>query len=58
VFVSNNNCNYQFKVATKGLTTLKSEIDYDNTAMGLPPVTFAAFLIAKSFWEIVGVSEK
>jgi hypothetical protein len=31
----------------KGLIALTPEIDYDQTAMGLPPVTSAIFLIAK-----------
>jgi hypothetical protein len=31
----------------KGLIVLTPEIDYDLTAMGLPPITFAVFLIAK-----------
>jgi hypothetical protein len=29
---------------------LTTEIDCDQTAMGLPPVTSALFRIAKSFW--------
>jgi hypothetical protein len=33
--------------ATKGLIALTPEINYDKTAMGLPPVTFVVFLIAK-----------
>jgi hypothetical protein len=33
--------------ATKGLTALILEIDYDQMATGLPPVTPAVFLIAK-----------
>jgi hypothetical protein len=36
--------------ATKGLTNglaLTPEIDNDQTAMGIPPVTSAVFLIAK-----------
>jgi hypothetical protein len=33
--------------ATKGLIAFTPEIDYDQTAMGLPPVTFAILLIAK-----------
>jgi hypothetical protein len=32
--------------ATKGLTALTPEIDCDQTAMDLPPVTSAVFLIA------------
>jgi hypothetical protein len=36
--------------ATIGLTAFPPEIDYNLTAMGLPPVTSAVFLIAKSFW--------
>jgi hypothetical protein len=35
--------------STKGLTALSLEMDYDQTAMGLPPVTSAVFLLAKSF---------
>jgi hypothetical protein len=31
----------------KGLTALKPEMDCDQTAMGIPPVKFAVFLIAK-----------
>jgi hypothetical protein len=33
--------------ATKGLIALSLEIDYDQMAMGLPPVTSVVFLIAK-----------
>jgi hypothetical protein len=33
--------------ATKGLIALIPEIDYDQTAMGLPPVMSVVFLIAK-----------
>jgi hypothetical protein len=33
--------------ATKGLIALTHEIGCDETAMGLPPVTSAMFLIAK-----------
>jgi hypothetical protein len=29
---------------------LPRDIDYNQTAIGLPPVTSAVFLIAKSFW--------
>jgi hypothetical protein len=32
--------------ATKGLIALITEIDCNKTAMGLPPVTSAVFLIA------------
>jgi hypothetical protein len=35
-----------FLEATKGLIALTPEIDCNKTAMGLPPVTPAAFLIA------------
>jgi hypothetical protein len=35
--------------ATKELIEFAPEIDRDQTAMGLPPVTFAVLLIAKSF---------
>jgi hypothetical protein len=42
--------------ATKG-TALPLEIDYNQTAMCLPPVTSAVNVIAKSFWENVAVSE-
>jgi hypothetical protein len=31
-------------------TTLTSEIECDKTAMGLPPITSAVFLIVKQFW--------
>jgi hypothetical protein len=34
---------------TKGLA-LEPEIDCNQTEMSLQPVTFAVFLIAKSFW--------
>jgi hypothetical protein len=34
----------------KGLIALTPEINYNKTAMGLPPVTSAVSLIAKSFW--------
>jgi hypothetical protein len=30
--------------ATKGLIALTPEIDYDQTAMGLPPVTSVVFI--------------
>jgi hypothetical protein len=33
--------------ATKGLTALTPEIDCDQTMMGLLPVMYAVFLIAK-----------
>jgi hypothetical protein len=33
-----------------GLMPLTPEIDYDQTAMGLPPVTSALFLTAESIW--------
>jgi hypothetical protein len=36
--------------ATKGLITLTPEINWDQTAMSLPPNMSAVFLIAKSFW--------
>jgi hypothetical protein len=36
--------------ATKELIALTPEKDYDQTAMGLPPVMSALFLIAKQFW--------
>jgi hypothetical protein len=32
------------------LTVSPPEIDCNQTVMGLPPVTSAVFLIAKSFW--------
>jgi hypothetical protein len=35
--------------ATKGLAALTPEMDCDQTAMGLPPVTSTVFLIAKNF---------
>jgi hypothetical protein len=34
----------------KRLTASPPEIDCNQTAVGLPPVTSAVFLIAKSFW--------
>jgi hypothetical protein len=34
----------------KGLTASPSEIDCNQTAMGLLPVATAVFFIAKSFW--------
>jgi hypothetical protein len=37
------------KKSSKGLTAIPPEIDCDHTAMGLPPVTSAVFLIAKIF---------
>jgi hypothetical protein len=37
-------------MATKELTAFPPEIDCNQTAMGLPPVTSEVFLIAKSFW--------
>jgi hypothetical protein len=36
--------------ATKELTSLTPEMDCDQTAIGLPLVTSAVFLIAKQFW--------
>jgi hypothetical protein len=42
--------------ATKGFIALTSEIDCDQTAKGLPPVTFAVFLIVK-FLVKFGASE-
>jgi hypothetical protein len=39
-------------------TALTLEIDYNQTAVGLPPVTLAVFFIAKSFWLNMGVSEE
>jgi hypothetical protein len=33
--------------ATKGLIALTPEIDCDQTAIGLPPVTSSVFLLAK-----------
>jgi hypothetical protein len=44
--------------ATKGLTGSPPEIDCNQTAMGLPPVTSAVFLIAKLFWYSLVVSEE
>jgi hypothetical protein len=44
--------------ATKGLIALTPEIDCNKTAMGLPPVTSAVFLIANKLWQNVGVSEE
>jgi hypothetical protein len=43
---------------TKGLIALTPEIDCDQTAIGLPPVTSAVFLIAQVLWYNVGVSEE
>jgi hypothetical protein len=37
----------QSKKATKGIIALTPEIDYDQTAMGLPPATSVVLLIAK-----------
>jgi hypothetical protein len=37
---------------TKGLTALTPEVDCDQTAIGLPPVTSAVFLIASNFGEM------
>jgi hypothetical protein len=37
---------------------LAPEMDCNKTAMGLPPVTSAVFLIASWFWKNVGVSEE
>jgi hypothetical protein len=34
---------------TKGLTALKLQMDCDQMAMGLPPVTSSVFLIANTF---------
>jgi hypothetical protein len=42
---------WMLKRAFKGLTALPLEMDYDQTTMGLPPVTSAGFLIANSFWQ-------
>jgi hypothetical protein len=36
--------------ATKVLTAFTSEMDCDQTVMGLPFAMSAVFLIAKSFW--------
>jgi hypothetical protein len=41
--------------ATTGLIALTPEIDYNQMTMGLPPVMSAVFLIAKQFWQNVGV---
>jgi hypothetical protein len=38
----------------KGLSARKPKMDYDQTAMGLPPVTSTVFLIAKSFCLNIG----
>jgi hypothetical protein len=47
--------------ATKGLIAIKNDIDCDPTAMGLPPVASAVFLIAKYFLlkrgSLRGISE-
>jgi hypothetical protein len=37
------------KVST-GLSAFKFEVDYDQMAMDLPPVTSVAFLITQIFW--------
>jgi hypothetical protein len=37
-------------LATQGLTVVIPEKDYVKAAMGLPLITYAVFLIAKSFW--------
>jgi hypothetical protein len=37
------------------LIVITPETAYDQTAIDLPPVTPAVFLIAKSFWSNVGV---
>jgi hypothetical protein len=42
--------------AIQGPTTLKSEIEYDQTLMGLPLVMPAVFLIAKSFYVILSTA--
>jgi hypothetical protein len=42
----------------KGLTALPSEMDCNHTAIDLPPVSSAVFLIAKAFWGNVGISEE
>jgi hypothetical protein len=34
----------------KALTAFSPEIDCNQTAMGLPPVTSAILLVATSFW--------
>jgi hypothetical protein len=36
--------------ATKELTALTLEMDSDQTAIGISPVTSAIFLIARAFW--------
>jgi hypothetical protein len=38
--------------ATKGLTALTPEIDYDQSAIGLPPITSAVLLIANYFGKM------
>jgi hypothetical protein len=38
------------QMATKGLTSVTPDMDCIQTAMDLPPVTSAVFLIVKSFW--------
>jgi hypothetical protein len=44
--------------ASKGLTSPPTEMDCDQTVMGLPPVTSAVFRKAKSFSQNVGVLEE
>jgi hypothetical protein len=39
-----------FVKAIKVLTALTPEMDCDQMAMGLPPITSAVSLIGKSFW--------
>jgi hypothetical protein len=46
------------KKATKGYTGFTPAMYCDQTAMGLPPVTSAVVLIAKTFWLNVGVLEE
>jgi hypothetical protein len=45
-------------MVTKGIPTLILEMDCDQTAMGLSLVISAVFLIAKSFFLNVGLSEE
>jgi hypothetical protein len=42
---------------TKGLKALTPEIDSDQTAIGLPPVTSALFLIVLKRGRLGGISE-
>jgi hypothetical protein len=49
---------YECRKAPKGLTAFPPETVCNQTAMGLRAVASAVFLIAKSFWSTLGVSEE